>query len=148
MSKIEGKSKVKDLNEAGKKLFKLWKKKQKEKKKVSTDEITDLLENAVETENGIKIVTACTETEATSVAGRLTKTKSVVAHIYDGKKLVSMASENIDIDLRKIAPEIGKILGGSGGGKTHMTQCGGPNKDKINEALEKAITLTKNILKN
>ena len=50
------------------------------------------------------------------------------------------------IDLREIAPEIGKILGGSGGGKPHMTQCGGPNKDKIKDALERAKKETKNRL--
>ncbi len=145
-SKIKGKTEVKDLKTAGEKLFNKWKKTQKEKKKVSTDEIEELLNNSVETDKGIKIVTGCIYGEATSVAGELVKHKNIVAHVYDGKKLVSMASENIDIDLRKIAPEIGKVLGGSGGGKTHMTQCGGPNQDKIDKALEKAINLTKEIL--
>jgi alanyl-tRNA synthetase len=32
--------------------------------------------------------------------------------------------------------ELGKILGGSGGGKPKLTQCGGPNKEKIQEALQ------------
>ena len=59
-----------------------------------------------------------------------------------------MASKNIDIDLRKIAPEIGKILGGSGGGTPKMTQCGGQNKDRVDEALEIAKRLTINELKN
>jgi alanyl-tRNA synthetase len=54
-----------------------------------------------------------------------------------------MASGNVAIDLREIAPEIGKILGGSGGGKPKMTQCGGPNKDKAEEALTLAKKLTK-----
>ena len=62
--------------------------------------------------------------------------------IYDGKKLVSMASDNVNIDLREIAPEIGKILGGSGGGEPKMTQCGGPNKNKIQDALKLAKQLT------
>ena len=53
-----------------------------------------------------------------------------------------MASENVDIDLREIAPAIGKILGGSGGGKPKLTQSGGPNQDKAKEALEKAKELT------
>ena len=75
------------------------------------------------------------------------KKNNVIAHIYDGKKLVSMATKNIKIDLRKIAPEIGKVLGGSGGGKTHMTQCGGPNKNKVEEALKKAKKLTEEKLK-
>jgi alanyl-tRNA synthetase len=57
-----------------------------------------------------------------------------------------MTSKDVKIDLCKIAPEIGKILGGSGGGKPNMTQCGGPNKDKIDEALNKAKALTKKFL--
>ena len=46
------------------------------------------------------------------------------------------------IDLREIAPELGKILGGSGGGKPKLTQSGGPHKEKIDEAMEKAKQLT------
>ena len=65
---------------------------------------------------------------------------------FDGKKVSSVASENVAIDLRKIAPELGKILGGSGGGKTKMTQSGGPKKEKIKEALEKAKELTMELL--
>ena len=60
-----------------------------------------------------------------------------------GPLLASSASENVDIDLRKIAQKIGKILGGSGGGQPKLTQCGGPNKDKVTESLETAKKLTK-----
>jgi alanyl-tRNA synthetase len=42
----------------------------------------------------------------------------------------------------EIAPAVGKILGGSGGGKPKITQSGGPNKDKAKEALQKAKELT------
>ena len=66
-----------------------------------------------------------------------------MAHIFDGNKLVSMASDNVNIDLREIAPEIGKILGGRGGGKPKLTQSGGPKKENINKALELAKKLTK-----
>ena len=45
--------------------------------------------------------------------------------------------------LREIAPEVGRVLGGSGGGKPKMTQCGGPNKNKAKDALELAKQLTK-----
>jgi len=137
------KTKVEDLKNAANKLFKIWKKTQKEKKKISTDEIQSLLEDAEEAFDGIKIITHITSNDATSVAATLIKNDRVVAHIYDGKKLVSMASKDTKIDLREIAPEIGKILGGSGGGQPHMTQCGGPNKNKVDEALKKAKNLTK-----
>ncbi len=128
---------VETISDAAEDLFNSWKKTQKEKKNVSSDEIKNLIDSAEEI-NGIKIITVCTKSDATSLAGNLVKEKNVVAHVFDGKRLVSMASENISIDLREIAPKIGKILGGSGGGKAHMTQCGGPNKDKIDDALKLA----------
>jgi len=141
------KQKVDDLSSACKHLFKIWKKTQKEKKKVSQDDIKNLIEKAITIpKTDIKIVATITEFDSVSAAGEITKNKGFVAHIYDGEKLVSMASSDVDIDLRKIAPEIGKILGGSGGGKPKMTQCGGPNKEKIKEALEKAEFLTKKLL--
>ena len=86
--------------------------------------------------------------ESTTTAGRLTEESNYIVHIYDGNKITSAASENITIDLRKIAPEIGKILGGSGGGKPKLTQSGGPKKENINKALELAKKLTKEILEN
>jgi alanyl-tRNA synthetase len=142
-TKLKEKKKVKNLSEASQDLFNRWKKTRKDKKKVSFDEIEDLIAKA-ETVPGtkIKVVSGISTTEGTTLAGSITKEDNFVAHIYDGKKLVSIASDNVDIDLRVIAPEIGKILGGSGGGKPKMTQCGGPNKDKIDEALEVAKKLT------
>jgi len=139
---------VKDLKEACSHLFNEWKNTQKSKKKVSKNEI-DELKSKAETIPGtsIKVITATTSTESTSTAGSIIKNGGYVVHLYDGKKLTSMASDDVDIDLREIALDLGKILGGSGGGKPKMTQCGGPNKDKVSEALEKAKKLTINKLK-
>lgn len=145
-SGIKGKITVKTLVDASSHLFDEWKKNQKNKKKVSADEIEDLINDAEEV-TGIKIVTGISSSDASVVAGKIIEKGDFVAHIFDGNKLVSMASENVNIDLREIAPEIGKILGGGGGGKPHMTQCGGPNKNKINDALLKAKNLTKIKLK-
>ncbi len=80
--------------------------------------------------------------DAITIAGAIIKEPGYIVHIYDGKKLVSAASDDVEIDLRPLASEIGKILGGSGGGKPKLTQCGGPNKEKIHEALKKAKELT------
>ncbi len=138
---------VNNLIEACEDLFSEWKKSQKEKKKVPIDEIEKLIDQAVKIPGtDVKIVTGISSFEASATAGFITKEDNYVAHIFDGKVLVSMASENIEIDLRKIAPEIGKILGGSGGGKPRMTQCGGPNKNKAKDALELAKQLTKKML--
>jgi len=137
------KTKVRDLGEACKHLFNEWKNAQKKKKTVSSDEI-ETLKNQAETIPGtaIKIVVGECDSDSIATAGAITEDENFVAHIYDGEKLTSSASGNVDIDLREIAPEIGKILGGSGGGKQKLTQCGGPKKENINDALEKAKELT------
>jgi len=142
------KKEVMDLSEACRYLFEEWKNAQKAKKKISSDEI-DQFKNQAETIPGtkIKIITAISASESTATAGAITKEPDYVAHIFDGNKITSAASENVAIDLREIAIEIGKVLGGSGGGKTKLTQSGGPNKEKISEALEKAKQLTKKKLK-
>jgi alanyl-tRNA synthetase len=142
-SKIKEKKTVKNLIEASKNLFKTWKKTQKDKKKVSSVEIEKLIEKA-ETIPGteIKVIAEVSGFESTTTAGAITKNPNFVVHIFDGKKITSTASDNVNIDLREIAPEIGKITGGSGGGKPKMTQCGGPNKEKIGEALKIAKKLT------
>jgi alanyl-tRNA synthetase len=145
---INKKKSVKDLKDACNDLFNVWKKSQKDRKKIPFDEIENLT-NQAESIPGtkIKIVTGCTSLEGSAVAGVITEKNDYVAHIFDGNKLISMVSGNVKIDLREIAPEIGKILGGSGGGRPNMTQCGGPNKDKIDKALELAKQLTKKKLK-
>jgi len=138
------KTMVPSLPEACNQLFKEWKKTQKAKKKTSSDEI-EVLKSKAEIISGtnIKVIAATSSSESTATAGRLIKESNYVIHIYDGNKITSAASGNVTIDLRKIAPEIGKNLGGSGGGKPKLTQCGGPKKDKIKEALELAKKLTK-----
>jgi alanyl-tRNA synthetase len=145
------------LNEAGKKdkttvpsltdacnhLFNEWKNAQKQKKVVSSDAIERLKHDAFQIPGTtIKIITGLSETDAITIAGAIISEPGYVAHIYDGKKLVSAASDNVEIDLRPLASEIGKLLGGSGGGQPKLTQCGGPNRNKINEALKTAKRLT------
>ena len=135
---------VKNLSEACEDLFSEYKKMQKDKKKVPMDEIEKLINKAdIVPGTDTKIVTGISLFDATATAGSITKEDNFVAHIFDGNVLVSMASENVQIDLREIAPEVGRVLGGSGGGKPKMTQCGGPNKNKAKDALELAKQLTK-----
>ena len=134
--------------EACENLFKSWKKTQKRKKNVSSDEIGELLENTEKIPGtDIKIVIGKTKSNGMQTAIKITENKDYIVHIFDGDKLISMASENIDIDLRKIVDDISKILGGGGGGKPKMIQCGGPNKEKADEALVKAKQLTIKLLK-
>lgn len=138
-----------NLSEASDHLFDAWKKSKKQKKTLSNEDIQRLLMKAeMIPGTQIKILIAKTSTESNATAGTLIEQESIVAHIYDGKKVTSAASESVTIDLRvEIAPTIGKILGGSGGGREKMTQSGGPKKENIDEALETAKKLTIDTLK-
>ena len=131
------------LVDAGNHLFNEWKNTQKQKKVVSLDIIERLQHDAfLIPGTTIKIITSLSDTDAIKIATTIIREPGFVAHIYDGKKLVSAASDNLEIDLRPLALQIGKILGGSGGGKPKLTQCGGPNRDKVDEALKTAKELT------
>ncbi len=131
------------LVDAGNHLFNEWKKTQKKKKVASLDIIERLQHDAFQIPGtSINIITNLSETDAITIATMIIRKPGYVAHISDGKKLVSAASENVEIDLRPLALQIGKILGGSGGGKPKLTQCGGPKQDKVDEALKKAKQLT------
>jgi alanyl-tRNA synthetase len=131
------------LVDACNQLFEEWKTTQKQKKIVSSDVIDTLIHAAYHIPHTpIRIITGVCDTDAITIAGTIIKQPGYVVHIYDGKKLVSAASDDVDIDLRPLSSEIGKALGGSGGGKPKLTQCGGPNKQKVTEALETAKQLT------
>jgi alanyl-tRNA synthetase len=142
-TKTKKKTTVKDLKTACEQLFTEWKKTQKMKKMVSSDEV-NLLKKQAEAIPGstVKVVIGVSAAESTVTAGAIIKDSDFVVHIADGDKITSAASGNVAIDLREIAPVIGKILGGSGGGKPRLTQSGGPKKEKIKEALETAKQLT------
>jgi alanyl-tRNA synthetase len=134
---------VPSLVDACEHLFSEWKNTQKQKKTVGSDALEPLKQHAVVIAGTtMKVITGISETDAITIAGALISEPGYIVHIYDGKKLVSAASEDVPIDLREIAPELGRILGGSGGGKPKLTQCGGPKKEKIMEALQKAQELT------
>ncbi len=141
---LSGKTTVSTLDEACRDLFTKWKKKRKQEKKVPMEEIERLRKLAEDIPGGeFKLIIGETPYDATIVAATLVKEPGYIVHLYDGKKIASAASDNIDVDLSEnIAPEIGRILGGSGGGKPRLTQSGGPNKGKSREALEKAKELT------
>lgn len=137
-----------NLVDACEHLFTEWKNVQKQKKTVTSSTLEQLKQSAEVVPGTImKVIIGLSETDAITIAGALINEPGYVVHIYDGKKLVSAASDNVPIDLRDIAPDLGRILGGSGGGKPKLTQCGGPKKENVNEALQKAKELTLKKLK-
>ena len=140
---LKGTQEYSSLPQACEHLFNEWKTQQKQKKSLSSDQLQTLKDQSqIIPETNLSVIIAEIPTEGVATAAALIKDGDTIVHLYDGKKLISAASDNVDIDLRKIAPQLGQILGGSGGGKPKMTQCGGPNKDNVSEALKKAYELT------
>jgi len=141
------KTTVPSLTDACNHLFNEWKNAQKQKKALSLDEVERLKCKAeiINGDGGVKynlILSQYPIAGSTATVGAITNEPNYIVHLYDGNNIISSASANVPINLREIAPELGKILGGGGGGKEKMTQSGGPKKDKIPEALEKAKQLT------
>ncbi|MEM4257546.1 MAG: alanine--tRNA ligase [Candidatus Thermoplasmatota archaeon] len=141
---ISKRNTVETLVDACTLLFELWKEQQKEGRKIPVDEIKKIYATAEQIPGtDIKVIATSSTYDATIVATTLIKETNYIVHIYDGKKICSAVSENISFDLRDIAPELGKILGGSGGGKPALTQSGGPKKENVQQALRVAKELTK-----
>jgi alanyl-tRNA synthetase len=135
---------VSTLPEAAEHLFTQWKATQKQKHMASSDEIERLKQSAMALPGTpYHLIAGTCSGDALAIAAVLTKEPGIILHISDGTKITSASSEDVTVDLRSIAPEIGKLLGGSGGGKPHLTQAGGPHRQKLEEALSLAVRLTK-----
>ena len=143
-TKLEGTTTLSSLPEACTHLFDRWKKTKKQQKNISDDQI-DRIKESAESIPGtpFKVIIGKTKTDGNATAGALIEEPGFIVHIYDGKKITSAVSENVPLDLREgIASEIGKLLGGSGGGRPKMTQSGGPHHNNVDKALAKAKELT------
>jgi alanyl-tRNA synthetase len=148
-SNIKKKHTVNTLSDACQILFDNWKETKKEQKTASTDELQKLKDTAKDIPGTkYQIIIGKTRSDANVLAGSIIANPGYIIHLFDGKKVTSAASEDVDIDLRKqIVPAIGKILGGGGGGRPRMVQSGGPKTADIDKALEKAKELTIETLK-
>ena len=79
--------------------------------------------------------------DSLAVAEELAKNDKTIVCIRDDKGLVFSASQDVDIDLRGIAREIGSILGGGGGAKEKLARCGGNKLENIEKAMKEAKML-------
>jgi alanyl-tRNA synthetase len=62
--------------------------------------------------------------------------------------LVVVCGKDVLIDCSKIAQKITKIIGGSSGGKQDFAQGGGPNEDRLEEAINEGKKEVVEALKN
>jgi alanyl-tRNA synthetase len=72
--------------------------------------------------------------------------------IIDGKvNIVTVITDNLvkekDINAGKIANDIAKILGGGGGGRSHLATAGGKDLSKLNEAVSQFPNIVNKYLK-
>ena len=126
-----------------KRFFEEWKKLKKQVEKLQQDILKGGMKKEVH--RGINIILQdemvpsaikdATSTKKTIVISALKKEKAAMITIA--------CSDDAPIDCSSIASSIGKLLGGSGGGKKHIAQAGGPNIEKLEEAKKKAIEMVK-----
>ncbi|HEB37675.1 MAG TPA: alanine--tRNA ligase [Thermoplasmatales archaeon] len=139
---IKNKESADNLTDACQKLFTMWKKTNKEKKKVPENLLKTLKKEGQKIDSITLIVIdqpdKIMSLDAVAVAGALVKGGKTVACISDGQGIIMASSDDIDIDLRPIAREVGKMLGGGGGGKKNMVKCGGSKSNQLQNAIKRA----------
>jgi alanyl-tRNA synthetase len=131
-----------------KKFFEDWKSVRKEndnlKQEIAKLRSEDLRKKA-EDVGGIKIVYGTYKTDMNDLlshARELTrdaKTIAVLGSDKDDGKLIVARGAGVNIDCGEIAKDVAQIIGGSGGGKPDIGQCGGQHGEKINDAVMTAI---------
>lgn len=126
-----------------KRFFEEWKKLRKQVEKLQQD----ILKGGIEREvyKGINIIVQ-DEMVLSAIKDATSNEKTIVISALKKDKagLVTIAcSLDVPIDCSSIAFSIGKILGGSGGGKRNIAQAGGPKVEKLEEAKKKAIEMVK-----
>lgn len=62
-------------------------------------------------------------------------------------KLIIARTKNVNLDIKEIIKIPAEILGGGSGGKSDFAQAGGPNRDKLSEAMKSAKEQIKDSLK-
>ncbi len=132
--------------------FSEWKSQKNEidrlKSQIASLKINSLLDDSVEVK-GLKVIKQLIDSdfkELQKIATDFTDEGSVDVAIIgneDGKIVGSASEKAIDSGVRinDIIKESASILGGGGGGRLTLAQGAGPNRDKMDEALDKAVDL-------
>ena len=132
-----------------------WKKKNKQKRKKSAEkDVYKNIPHEIKKIGSIKIILIPKIPKIFKeliIAGQTTMDNDdKIILIGSEKGLTCACSENLtntyNIDCSKIIIESGKLLGGGGGGSKTLAQSGGPNKQKIDEAFNKTVSLIISLL--
>jgi alanyl-tRNA synthetase len=74
------------------------------------------------------------------------KTVAVLASDEGGAKIVVARSEDVDVNCRPLLGDAMKTVGGSGGGKPDFAQGGGPDTDKLEQAVDEVVSAIRKAL--
>lgn len=137
---------AKNIIDACDRLFKEWKRSRKERKRIPRELTDKILSDFSEDYKDYRLIFVdnteiLKNYDSLAVAEELAKNDKTIVCIRDDKGLVFSASQDVDIDLRGIAREIGSILGGGGGGKEKLARCGGNKLENIEKAMKEAKML-------
>lgn len=110
-----------------------------------TAEASDRLADAVPA-HGFKLIHAVFNgrdlEDVRMLASKIVATEPAIALLAtkqsDGARLVFARSKSLTVDMGKLMSDACRMLAGRGGGRPDMAQGGGPNADKIEEAVEGA----------
>jgi alanyl-tRNA synthetase len=114
--------------------------------KLTLSDLDNIIDNA-ETVNGVKVVVSQVVLDSPKtlremgdkIRDKLGSGIVVLGGEYQGKAaLLAMVTKDVVENYKagNIIREVAVIVGGKGGGRPDMAQAGGPNPDKLGEALE------------
>ncbi len=119
----------------------------------STSSVDRVLATA-QSVDGLKVVGARADGDAVAMRalgdvlrGRLGASVIALGGIADGKATIVVLSSAQDrVHAGRIAEALGAVVGGRGGGRPDNGQAGGPNTDRLDEALAKVPTIVRSQL--
>jgi alanyl-tRNA synthetase len=158
MLKVESDKVVERVEALSKECKSLKKTAGREHEKEAIGDVSELIREAMDV-GGIPVVTA--ELKGLQVDGLRNAGDRIRQKLPSGVILLGARHENkahiicmVSEDLVKkglhagaIVKDIGKVIGGSGGGRPQIAQAGGPQVDKLAEALEKTRHVIEKMMK-
>jgi alanyl-tRNA synthetase len=142
------------LPATARRFFDEWKSLRKRLEAIDTEKaggtVDDLLPTAQEV-GGVRVVAAVLDENVMALrklARRFSRVDRVVAVLGSSKDgaLVAVSGGDVDVDCVEMINAGSRILGGKGGGTVGFAQGGGPEKDRIKEAVEAAKNVAREAL--
>ncbi len=145
-----------DLPGAARKLQREWKRLSKEVERFRALEAADTVEQILDTSESIRDFRLVTHSQIGDMKDLLVLAKEILSRprmicilgARDGRASVVVGrSKDVPLDVSPFVKEAAALLGGKGGGKPDFAQGGGPEVDKMPDALRKAASMIRQALR-